>query len=253
MNALWGALAYEFRMQMRRPAVWLVVLATVAVVVGVTKMPLHHDPGDHTAAQTVADWAFMLQLLTPAGIGCLLADRLPRDRRLRVDELLTSMPVGMGERVLGKYLGSGAATLVPMLAAYAAGVLVLAFTFGAAVLGPALAAFGAVNLPGLLFAAAFSLGLPAVMAVPLYQFLFVGYWYWGNMLGPGFRIPTLSHTILTPVGGYALSSFFGVRGAVIGPGAPIWQGVASIAVLVFGAVLALGATAAYLSRQRATA
>lgn len=253
MSALWGALAYEFRMQVRRPAVWVVVLATIAAVVALTKVPFHRDASDRTAAQTVADWASMLQVLTPAAIGCLLADRLPRDRRLRVDELLNTVPLGPGARVVGKYLGSVAATVVPMAAAYAAGVLVLAATFGAAVLGPALAAFAVVSLPGLLFVAAFSIGFPAVMSVPLYQFLFVGYWFWGNFLGPGFRIPTISQTILTPIGGYALSAFFGVRGAVIGPGAPVWQGVASIAVLVVGAVLALGATAAYLSRQRATA
>ena len=37
-----------------------------------------------------------------------------------------------------------------------------------------------VNLPGLLFVAAFSVSCPVILWVPLYQFLFVGYWFWGR-------------------------------------------------------------------------
>ncbi len=253
MKGTGGAFVYEFRMQLRRPAVWVVLLAVIAAVVALTRMPFHLDPGDGTAAQAVADWAFILQLLTPAAIGCLLADRLPRDRQLRVAELLTSLPSGIPARLGGKYLGSLAATMVPMAGAYVIGVAVLATRFGAAVLVPALQAFAAVNVPGVLFVAAFSVGCGTVMPVPLYQFLFVGYWFWGNVLGPGFRIPTISRTILTPVGGYALAGFFHVEGAIRLPGATAGQAAASISVLLLGAALALGATTAYLTRQRAAA
>ncbi len=41
-----------------------------------------------------------------------------------------------------------------------------------------------------------------------YQLLFVGYWIWGNFLDYDF-LPSLSKTVLTPVGWYAATGFFG--------------------------------------------
>jgi hypothetical protein len=117
-----------------------------------------------------------------------------------------------------------------------------------------LAAFLAINLPGLLFVAAFSIVMPAILWVPLYQFLFVGYWFWGNLLSPGYGIPTISTTLLTPLGSFAAAGFFSRADEIVamdgGPGS-IWQGVASIALLLASAALALVIAQRYLSWQRA--
>ena len=39
-------------------------------------------------------------------VGIMLADRLPRDRRTRVAELLDTFPGALYARLFGKYLGS---------------------------------------------------------------------------------------------------------------------------------------------------
>src|SRR5207302_4913010 len=120
------------------------------------------------------------------------------------------MPAALSARLVGKYLGSTLATLVPMFAFYSIGIgYVLYQTHNLLALPLALATFAAIVLPGILFIAAFSIACPAILWVPLYQFLYVGYWFWGNWLGARTGIPTLSETILTPVGTYISSGFFG--------------------------------------------
>src|SRR5260370_19208210 len=71
--------------------------------------------------------------------------------------------------------------------------------------------FVLIVLPGLLFVAAFSIACPAILWVPLYEFLFVGYWFWGNALSPTRTgIQTLSQTILTPIGTYISAGMLAV-------------------------------------------
>lgn len=251
-GSLRGSFAYEFRMQVRRPAVWIVLLLVIAATVAGSHapfrmLPLSLFPKDRIAGALAGAWAAALQALCPAAFGCLLADRVARERRLRVDELVESFPMAPGRLLLGKYLGTAAATLLPILAAYAAGAVYLTATHGTAVLPQAAAAFVLTDLPGLLFVAAFSIGCPAVMPVALYQFLFVGYWFWGNFLPPSFRIPTISQTILTPRGHYARAAFFPGLAPAVAP----TTGLASVALLLAVGALALWATALVLGRQRA--
>ena len=52
--------------------------------------------------------------------GIVLADRLVRDRKLGVAELLDSTPADPGPRLVGKYLGVCAATAVPLELLYVA-------------------------------------------------------------------------------------------------------------------------------------
>ncbi|HLG76603.1 MAG TPA: hypothetical protein VKX46_09315, partial [Ktedonobacteraceae bacterium] len=65
----------------------------------------------------------------------------------------------------------------------------------------------------------------------LYQFGFVGYWFWGNLLGERNRIPTLSNTLLTPIGKYMEKGFFH-DGRWSELNATPMDGVASILVLL---------------------
>ena len=71
------------------------------------------------------------------------------------------------------------------------------------------------------------------MWVPLYQFLFIGYWFWGNMLGPRTGLPTLSTTILTPRGSFIAADLFNVPTVYPGmPTAAPLTGIASMLLLL---------------------
>lgn len=252
ISAIVGATRYEFRMQIRRKALWIVMLLfSLLVFTGLSnpwqvlgELPLH---------LVISEWSTVLQIFMPIAFGCLLADRLPRDRRTGAAELLDTCPSSPGGRLLGKYLGATLATMVPILLVYAAGIAYVVAEAGdwsAIPLG--LAAFAAINLPGLLFVAAFSVACPAVLWVPLYQFLFVGYWFWGNLLSEGYGIPTLSGTVLTPVGENAAVGLFGVRRGWV-TDATAWEGALSIGLMLALSAAALYAAHRYLAWQRSRA
>ncbi len=244
-----GAFTYEFRMQIRRRALWITMGLIVFLLVGIlSRQPRILDAITHLNSfpllNDVVMWASMINIVLPVGVGIMLADRLPRDRRMKVDELFTSMPGALSARLNGKYLGSMCASLVPVLAFYLIGLGVIVYqTHDLMTIPYALAAFSTIMLPGMIFVSAFSIACPAIMWVPLYQFLFVGYWFWGNLLPP-VGIPTLSTTILTPIGGYACTGFFGgqrhegvcAHGI---EGATALAGVESIALLLAISVLVM--------------
>ncbi len=241
--ALGGALLYEFKMQVRRKALWITFLVFSLALLNLTFRPWSPESEGLLVPHLVANWSLTVQFFHPVAFGILLADRLPRDRRTKVEELLDTLPASLGSRLLGKYLGATLATLVPLLLIYAAGIIYIAVSRGDLSAIPlALASFATINLPGLLFVAAFSISCTAVLWVPLYQFLFVGYWFWGNLIPTsptgGNMMPTLSHTILTPFGEYMANGFFGTEQATAR--ATVWEGIASMSLL-----LSLGALALY--------
>ena len=237
-NGLAGAVRYEFLMQVRRPALWIVVAVFCLSFGVVTLTPWGPLSFGLTLPQTVANWALSVQFLHPVAVGVLLADRVPRDGRTRVSELLETLPASPAGRFFGKYLGSTLATLVPLVLVYAAGLLyVLLDTADPMVVPLGVAAFLTVNLPGLLFVAAFSVSSTVVLWIPLYQFLFVGYWFWGNLVSPPFFVPTLSGTILMPIGDFMANGFF--DGGAMVQGTTVLEGVASMGLLLGLAALAL--------------
>ena len=233
LSILLGIINYEFRMQFRRLALWITFLCIALLfllrggfhffLVFALNQPL---------LPLVAEWARSLNFLLPIAVGVLLADRLARDRRTKVDEVFTSMPGALSIRLAGKYVGSTLATLIPVFLIYSIGVgSILYQTHNVMTIPYALEAFATISLPGILFVSAFSIACPFLLWVPLYQFLFVGYWFWGNILSPGNGIPTLSATILTPVGGYMASGFFGDNQQLI-VNATVTQGVESLLLLL---------------------
>jgi hypothetical protein len=240
-------------MQVRRRSVWITFIA-----LGLTFTVFHqpwYRPITTPTADAIVYWTGEVQSLLAIAVGILLADRLPRDRRTKVAEVLDTLPGALGARICGKYLGSTLATLIPMFGVYSVGVGYIIYRWhDVQALPIALATFATIVLPGILFIGAFSIACPAVMWVPLYQFLFVGYWFWGNLL-PNFGIPTLSETILTPVGGYMCTGFFnpGRREGVCSPGmqgATALQGVESILLLLGIAVLVLLVVSLFLNRRQ---
>ena len=256
-TALAGATRYEFGMQIRRKALW-VVFATFALptVFGAAWTPYTGVPEGFSVTYVVISWSLVVQFLLPIAFGCLLADRLPRDRDTRMEELLGTLPAPVGIRLLGKYLGATLATLVPVVLIWAPGVACVAVESGDPwVLALGVLAFATVNLPGLLFVGAFSVACPVVLWVPLYQLLYVGYWFWGNLIPTsptgGNLIPSLSHTILTPFGEYMASGFFGTGQTTVRATAS--EGMASMGLLLGLGALALLCAYALLRRKEAAA
>nr|MBF6592300.1 hypothetical protein [Ktedonobacterales bacterium] len=77
-----GALRYEFRMQIRRKAVWLVLLALSLLLFRMTwGQWARLSASGVTAHDAVLLWTLLFQLFLPIGVGVLVADRLVRDRR----------------------------------------------------------------------------------------------------------------------------------------------------------------------------
>ena len=260
-TAVLGAARYEFVMQLRRKALWIVTgLFCLMTVFGFGLSLWNYPassrgegfvpPESEPLAEVVAGWSMVVQIVLPLAVGLMLANRLPRDRKTRADELLEALPASPGGRLFGKYAGATLATLVPLLLVYAAGIAYVAVDRGEVMALPVgVLTFLAINLPGLLFVAAFSVACPAVIWVPLYQFLFIGYWFWGNLLTPGTGIPTISGTVLTPIGGYVSAGFFGWSLPWMPEATPL-EGVASIVLLIGLAALALYGAHLYLEKQR---
>jgi ABC-2 type transport system permease protein len=257
-KVLWGVLRYEFLMQIRRPALWLafLVFALIDLRAVIGQVVEHYNPAfspeQISIWQIAAGLAIMTNWLAPLGIGILIADRLPRDRRTRVEEMLNSLPGLLKTRVLGKYLGTLLASLVPSFLLYMLIVGLAVWQLGNLGLIPAaLLCYVLVILPGMCFVAAFSLALPIIIWVPLYQFLFFGYWFWGNILAPSYGLPTLSGTILTPIGSAIGVGFFGISTfGGRGPSSTMY-GVSSIVALLGIAVLVLVALYQFLRFEQA--
>ncbi len=253
--AFWGATKYEFWMQARRPALWIgsfVVAALTALAILGTKTltDVSHRASLVSAFTAIAS---LVMLFMPIVVGFLMTNRLTRDRKTRVDELLETAPASPGARLFGKYLGAVVATVAPTLLFYLIGVGYLLALRGRdfAALPLALAPFVVVILPGMLFVAAFSLACPLVIWGPLYQFLFLGYWFWGNLIYLP-RLPTLNGTLLTADGDYAAVGYFGSDSSVIAHATPL-QATVSVALLLGLAAVALLAAWGYqrwrLARQ----
>ncbi|MFB9446794.1 hypothetical protein Dvina_24005 [Dactylosporangium vinaceum] len=217
MTALAAVCRYEFRMQLRKASLWAAAaLLAAAVVLTQGENGPRHLPAGTPARIVMGDWALLFALLMPVGFGMVLADRLVRDRRLRVGPLLDSTPTGPGTVLAGKYLGGVAATALPGLAA----LLVAAggewvHRRDPALFVWALVAFAVVTVPGLAMVAGFALVCPLVIGAPLFRVLLVGYWFWGNLLAPRW-LPSPTGTLITPIGDYAASWLVGDRALYAG-------------------------------------
>jgi hypothetical protein len=89
------------------------------------------------------------------------------------------------------------------------------------------------------------------MPLRVYQVLFTGYWFWGNLLSPK-AFPTISDTVLNAVGQYPLQAFFKVtwdstHNVEVGHTVP--EAVINLSVLLVLIILALLAANYYLRLQ----
>ena len=264
MTALLAVARYELRMQARKRSLWI-----SATLLGGALVVLQGDRGPRSLPagtppqEVMGTWALLFSILMPLAYGMLLADRLVRDRRLRVEPLLASLPHGPVTHLAGKYLGGIAVCSLPGLAALlVAATVEVAYRHEVALFGWALIAFAVVTLPGIAMVAGFALVCPIVVSAPLFRVLFVGYWFWGNMLAPGL-LPSLTGTLLTPIGDYSVTWMLGDHGPALFAGSPGWLGflrpdpsaataAASVAVIILCGLIPL-AVAAVVAHRRVRA
>ena len=215
MSQLFGLTGYEFNMSIRRPGLWIGYS-----LLGLFYLIANLTPGLHSSEDIIRPdqiWyeaghiVFMFNIFMPLLAGILAADRMQRDGRAGIRELQRSTPLLTSAYILAKYFGVLLSVLAPMF--------LLVLMIGTALvtrglapfnfLVPLLLAFLSIAVPAHAFVVAFSLVCPLVMPLRVYQVLFTGYWFWGNLLSPK-AFPTISDTLLNAVGQYPVQAFFGV-------------------------------------------
>jgi ABC-2 type transport system permease protein len=263
-----AALRYELRMQLRRPALWSVTAVTVVLLWLLTarSLPIFLSEDPRTAMIRAI---ISCNVPLPIGYAFLLADRLVRDERLGVAALLDATASSRLGRLLGKYLGCAAATALPVATIYFGFSAVYTVRNGAPqALSWALAMFATITVPALLFVGAVSLCGPLVMPTAVFRVLFVGYWMWNSYMVPPKLVPTLTQTVIYPMGGYPIQVFFGYHGGHAGGGSE-WAGpvpgalfnalrpaptaaTAWLSIAIIVGLAALTVFAAHLVRERRT-
>ena len=207
-----AAARYEMVMMLRKRSMWIVNGVIVLLLVLTSLSSFREALRDPDAQQSMARAAFLLNVLLPIGYGCLLADRLIRDTRLGVAPLLDATPTPAMGRLAGKYLGVCVAAAAPLAVVHFGFAILYSVTAGRPVaLAWAAAGFAVVIAPAVLFVGAFALAVPLVMPAPLFRVLFVGYWFWGNLIGPT-AMPTTAQSLLEPAGGYPIQELLGWHG-----------------------------------------
>jgi ABC-2 type transport system permease protein len=242
---LFGVIGYEFLMQLRRLSLWIAfgLLGALVIVANSANYTPQDTNLPYTRYDIVVNRADGAAVLLALGVGLLLADRLRRDRRNRVDEVLRTTPVATSTRVLGKYAGAVAATLVPVTMVYLVSVAFLVAHYqDASIIPVALSSFLTLVVPVVLFVGAFSIASTAVLWTPLYQFLFIGYIFW-SFLPPGGPLPTLNGTLLSIQENYVLSGIFHFTGFRTGDAAYYPPSSVGLALASIGSLLACAAVA----------
>ncbi len=215
MSQFFSIIWHEFSMSIRRPGFWIayVLLFLFYLLTAVTPA----NDGSREVLTPSQVWpeaghtVFMFNIFLPLLAGILTADRMQRDINTGVRELQRSTPFSIPAYILAKYLGNLASVLAPMLL-IVLGVGISIIARGIAPVGffwPLLIAFLTIAVPTHIFVVAFSLVCPLVMPLRVYQVLYTGYWFWGNLLSPT-AFPTISDTPLNAVGQYPLQAYFNV-------------------------------------------
>jgi ABC-2 type transport system permease protein len=214
VSTFFGVVRHEFMMSLRRPGLWVAYIL-LGLFYGIARFAPSID-GSSDMIRPDRIWpeagsiVFTFNVFLPLLAGILSADRMRRDLHTGVRELQQSTPLSIPVYILAKYLGVLASVLTPVFLLL---VLVgsLMVTGGLAPVGflwPFLLAFLTITVPAHAFVVAFSLACPLVIPLRVYQVLFTGYWFWGNLLSPT-AFPTISDTLLNAAGQYPLQAYFG--------------------------------------------
>lgn len=223
MTALAATARYELRMQLRKPAIWIATglpfgVYALFAVLGSDSTGLRRHWYEISPKLWVVEALGWFTPALPMVFGIVLADRLVRDRKLGVAELLDTTPTNRGARLVGKYLGACAATAVPVAVVYLAGAVVFAVWRGQpAALWWSLAAFAVIVVPLLLLAGSLSFLGPQLMPTPLFRVLIVALFFWAGATEVESELPSFAGTVLSLTMDYPLGVFFDSANATTGP------------------------------------
>ncbi len=213
MTRFLGLTGREFAMSVRRPGFWIAYILLGAFYMVSIFTPSMDGPEDIIRPDQVWPQAghvvFMFNIFLPLLAGILAADRMPRDVSTGVRELQRSTPLSVPAYILAKYAGVLLSVLLPIfLLVFMTGILTVVLGLApSGFLWPLALAFLSIAVPSHAFVVAFSLACPLVLPLRIYQVLFTGYWFWGNLLSPR-AFPTISDTLLNAAGQYPLQAFF---------------------------------------------
>jgi ABC-2 type transport system permease protein len=257
MSRFLSLVGHEFAMSVRRPGLWVAYTLLGAFYVVANLIPAASPADDIIQPDQVWPQAghlvFMFNIFLPLLAGILAADRTPHDVSTGVRELQRSTPLRASEYILAKYAGVLLSVLLPMfLLVSVTGTLTVSRGLASAgFLWPLALAFLTIAVPSHAFVVAFSLAVPSVLPLRIYQVLFTGYWFWGNLLSPR-AFPTISDTVLNAAGQYPLQAFFGVyvdSTHKVSEGFTPLQAVLNLAVLAACTAAALFCLGKYLHWQ----
>jgi ABC-2 type transport system permease protein len=250
MERFFGIVAYEYRMSIQRRSFWLaygLACLPYLLAISVDKVETAAQITSQQLWQQAGEMAFTFNLFLPIVAGILVSDRLVRDRQLGVRELLSSTPLQRGTYIFGKFTGLLLSVLIPpFILVMLTSILMAVTTSRPEILWMGAAAFFTIIFPAHLFVSAFSLALPWVLPLRVYQVLFTGYWFWGNYLNSEV-FPTLNGTLLTPNGKFALTGFFGGMPSTFSANSPL-EAVLNLVVLFGCSFIILQALYFYLGR-----
>jgi ABC-type transport system involved in multi-copper enzyme maturation permease subunit len=223
MTAFAATARYELRMQLRKPAIWIATglpfgLYALFAVLGSDSTGLQRYRYETSPKVWMVDALGWFTPVLPMVFGIVLADRLVRDRKLGVAELLDATPANRSARLVGKYLGACAATAVPVALVY----LIVAVAFMVwreqpAALWWGLATFTVVVVPLLLLAGSLSFLGPQLMPTPLFRVLVASLFFWAAVTEVESEFPSFAGTLLSLTMDYPLGVFFDSPNATTGP------------------------------------
>jgi cyclic lactone autoinducer peptide len=133
MRDIMATARFEFLMQIRRPGLWTASVLFCGFVYFILFIDRASVP-DYYLSQPLP-WKFganliaTMNMVMPGVAGILVADCFPRDRQLRMIEILHVSLLSRRKLALGKYLGSLLAVLAPTLAVIAVVVACLVIVY----------------------------------------------------------------------------------------------------------------------------
>jgi ABC-2 type transport system permease protein len=223
MTALAATARYELRMQLRKPAIWIATglpfgLYALFAVLGSDSTGLQRYRYETSPKVWMVDALGWFTPALPMVFGIVLADRLVRDRKLGVAELLDVTPTNRSARLAGKYLGACAATAVPVALIYlGVAAAFMVWREQPAALWWGLATFAVIVVPLLLLAGSLSFLGPQLMPTPLFRVLIVGLWFWAGVTEVESEFPSFAGTLLSLTMDYPLGVLFDSPNATTGP------------------------------------
>lgn len=205
--AIRGTLIYESRIAARRKVLWIAMLPLLGlgVLICLTSQKL---TGGHSVTGRMAGWVLGMAAFGTFGVGVALADRFDGLRRRSTSEVFDATPAPLTSRMAASLLGGLAIALSPaFLVTLIVGICYTPQNLAAIPI--AVLIFTITLLPGSLLLATVSVALGTVVPAPVARAVSVVFWGWATLLSSRVvPIPSITGSIMSPLGDYATRSFF---------------------------------------------